>query len=70
MQSNDAAKPTASPTDLISRQNLEGLTTFEAIEVIFKELRDADNDPNRAGDTMKPVEAMMKFRRMTARNFR
>lgn len=69
MQSNDAAKPTA-PTDPISEQNLEGLTTFEAIEAIFKELRDADNDPNRAGDTMKPVEAMMKFRRMTARNFR
>ena len=70
MQNNDAVKPSVPATDSKRELNLEGLTTFEAFKVIFKELRDAENDPNRTEDAMKPVEAMMKFRRMTARNFR
>lgn len=69
MQSNEATMATA-PLDPARGQSLEGLTAFEAFKVVFKELRDAENDPNRTEDAMKPVEAMMKFRRMTARNFR
>lgn len=70
MPSNEATKSVEKPADPLDALSLEGLTTSEAIEAIIKELQDAENDPDRPEVMMKPVETMMKFRRMTARNFR
>ena len=70
MPSKEATKSVETPADPLHALSLEGLSTSELIEAIIKELRDAENDPDRAEVMMKPVETMMKFRRMTARNFR
>ena len=70
MPSKEATKSIETPADPLHATSLEGLTTSELIEAIIKELQDAENDPDRPEVMMKPVETMMKFRRMTARNFR
>ena len=70
MPSKEATKSIETPADPLHAISLEGLTTSELIEAIIKELQDAENDPDRSEVMMKPVETMMKFRRMTARNFR